>query len=97
LNLDGFKRVGLGYERPGFGGRHWRIWRERGGYRFQLEALTPEFQGECVDNGNEDLLGAFAPLVDEFAPRLERAIELARIWDQQFQTNPGRAAAGCRT
>jgi hypothetical protein len=82
--LDGFVRKGLGYERKGFGGRVWRIWREHGGFRFQLEPLTPEFQAECERNGDEDLLSAFKPLVDEFSPTLSNAVAVARIWDEQL-------------
>ena len=38
-NLDGFKKVGLGYDRTGHGGRNWRINRFRGGFAVRLEAI----------------------------------------------------------
>jgi hypothetical protein len=83
-NLDGFVRKGLGYEGRGFGGRVWRIWREHGGFRFQLEPLTPECQADFVAMGDDDLLSAFKPLVDEFSPTLSNAVAVARIWDEQL-------------
>lgn len=82
--LDGFKRVGLGYERSGFGGRKWRVWREHGGFRVQLEPLTPDRQIAFEQNGDVDLLDAFKPLVDEFSPTFGNAIAIARLWDEQL-------------
>ena len=82
--LDGFVRKGLGYERKGFGGRVWRIWREHGGFRFQLEPLPNVYSEDPRRADWDDALKCFKPLVDDFSPTLSNAVAVARIWDEQL-------------
>lgn len=50
-DLRGFRRVGLGYERKGFGDRTWRLSRSRGGFAIALE----------LEPGAPDLIDDWAP------------------------------------
>ena len=71
VNLDGFKPRGNGYERPGVGGRTWRIARAHGGFTVRLEPRPDAIEGPEA-------------IVDDFADELRMAVQVARNWDRQL-------------
>lgn len=88
FDRDGFRRVGSGYERKGWGGRLWRINREHGCFALRLETFGDAAAELLAEE--PDLVDAFEPYaVEDVGATLAHAIVLARTWDEQFRLRPG--------